>query len=370
MSEIDILSIHGDIQKQLTIEKDMKTAYIDKIDSYKSLKDNWTFSSSFNTVIDECIKEYQYKMEEISEYSSYYYLLHAQPIIEKYKTVISEPKKISFFNKKTSNPEYHTTKSKLIKEYLEMACNFADISHYIQKNQSDKNINAMSMDTCKECGGHDIDIQDAQIYICNNCGAQEECIGYDVSFKDITRVNISNKFIYDRRLHFKDCINQYQGKQTSVIDRKVYDDLVTCFENHELVVKGKEGYERFSKITKDHILLFLKDCGYAKHYEDITLIHCTLTGIKPDDISDLEQQLLSDFDDLSSLYTEKFIMTNRIDRKSFINSQYVLYHLLQKYKHPCKKEDFNILKTLERKALHDQICAELFGELGWNFSAT
>jgi hypothetical protein len=41
--------------------------------------------------------------------------------------------------------------------------------------------------------------------------------------------------------------------------------------------------------------------------------------------------------------------------------------LLRRHKYPCQKEDFNILKTIDRKYYHDEICSELFHDLGWNF---
>ena len=52
---------------------------------------------------------------------------------------------------------------------------------------------------------------------------------------------------------------------------------------------------------------------------------------------------------------------------NFFNNQYVLYQLLTKHGHPCDISEFNILKTVERKTYHDEICRELFRELGWNF---
>ena len=61
------------------------------------------------------------------------------------------------------------------------------------------------------------------------------------------------------------------------------------------------------------------------------------------------------------------LVGKKIDRKSFINVQYVLFQLLRRHKYPCKREDFNILKTLDRKAFHDDIMKELFEELNWNF---
>ena len=115
-----------------------------------------------------------------------------------------------------------------------------------------------------------------------------------------------------------------------------------------------------------HILLFLKELGYANHYENVHLIHHVLTGKKPHDISNLEDQLLDDFDILTDLYDKKY---KDINRKNFINTQYVLFQLLRRHKYPCKRQDFNILKTIDRKSFHDEVCKNLFEQLGWNFTA-
>jgi hypothetical protein len=111
--------------------------------------------------------------------------------------------------------------------------------------------------------------------------------------------------------------------------------------------------------------MFLKELEYTKHYENANLIHYNITGNKPDDIGYLEDSLLNDFDILTELYDKKF---KHLDRKNFINTQYVLFQLLLRHKHPCNKDDFNILKTVDRKTFHDEICKSLFEELGWNFS--
>ena len=95
------------------------------------------------------------------------------------------------------------------------------------------------------------------------------------------------------------------------------------------------------------------------------LIHYNFTDIKPDDISYLEEQLLDDFDILTDIYDKRF---KNINRKNFINTQYVLFQLLSRHRHSCKKEEFIILKTIDRKFFHDEICKELFEELGWNHS--
>ena len=154
---------------------------------------------------------------------------------------------------------------------------------------------------------------------------------------------------------------------TEDYSKKVYDDLEKQFELHHLLNGDKDTSKnvRFKNITKEHISLFLKELDYTKHYENINLIHYNLTGIKPDDIGYLEDKLLEDFDILTDLYDKNF---KHIDRKNFINTQYVLYQLLLRHKHPCTKEDFSILKTVDRKAFHDEVMKNLFEICGWNFS--
>jgi hypothetical protein len=44
----------------------------------------------------------------------------------------------------------------------------------------------------------------------------------------------------------------------------------------------------------------------------------------------------------------------------------VLYQLLRRHRHECNKEEFIILKTIDRKFFHDEICKVLFEEKGWN----
>jgi hypothetical protein len=112
-------------------------------------------------------------------------------------------------------------------------------------------------------------------------------------------------------------------------------------------------------------MMFLKELGYSKHYENVTLIHYNLTGKKPDDISHLEEKLLADFDMIVDVYDKHF--KNKVERVNFISTQYVLYQLLLKHRHPCKREDFVILKTMDRKIFHDSVCKQIFGILSWSF---
>ena len=155
-------------------------------------------------------------------------------------------------------------------------------------NNSSSSTSKKDKITCNNCNNNkDFDIEEGNIYICLHCSSQQFILRNVTSYKDINRINISTKYMYDRKIHFRDCINQYQGKQNSSISQEVYDDLIREFESHHLIEPcsdGKNSKERFKNITKEHISIFLKELSYTKHYENINLIHYNLTGIKPDDI--------------------------------------------------------------------------------------
>jgi hypothetical protein len=68
----------------------------------------------------------------------------------------------------------------------------------------------------------DFDIFEENTYICTKCYARQNVIKHSSSYTDIDRVNISSKYMYDPKIHFRDCIKQYQGKQNCTIPEKVY----------------------------------------------------------------------------------------------------------------------------------------------------
>jgi uncharacterized protein YihD (DUF1040 family) len=240
-----------------------------------------------------------------------------------------------------------------ISVYIHLARNYIDVNDTAQPKKGVRVV-------CSICKNDRFDVVNNTTHICQMCGNQKDLFNISPSFKDSSRINTSIRYTYKRKIHFKDCINQYQGKQNSSIGDDVYNNLRDKIAQYQL---------KMEDVTKDHILMFLKDDNNTKYYEDINLIYRTLTGKPVDDIGYLEDILVHDFNVLSDLYDKRFKQTNRIARKSFINTQYILFQLLKRHNHKCKREDFNILKTVDRKSLHEDILSELFDELGWNFTS-
>lgn len=361
--EIDIYSIDKKI-RDMWLKKQEEIIEIEQdIQDLESLLVE-NLSGYVKKDIQDKIIVLQEKKEDITKIldHQHFYTMEFYELVTNHQQ--SAPKKISFMSKaKDDNRD-----DILSKNYLEILkkynINYEDLEEHTKVAKKDKKV-------CSNCKAQDFIMSIEQnLEICENCGKQEEKSYKSLSYKDITRVNLSNKYTYERRIHFKDCMNQYQGKQNSTIDEKIYEDLETQFELHGLLNGDKNVPKkiRFENITKEHILLFLKETGHTKHYEDVVLIYHKMTGKKVDDISHLENQLMEDFDKISNLYDKKYKFTGKIDRKSFINTQYVLFQLLRRHRYPCKKEDFNMLKTLDRKAFHDEIVRDLFEALGFNFT--
>lgn len=296
------------------------------------------------------------------------YLLETVEIIEKYTKLLKRPIQMSFMGPvKPDNSEKH----QIIKDYLMIYAKYGNASDAQRAlpEENKKNANASDQPLCANsgCGSRDFDVID-QTTICNKCFAvQSSLTNPTSSYSDIDRINIASKYLYDRKIHFRDCILQFQGRQNVTIDKSVYEALENEFDKHHLLIgdAATPNHIRFCQITKDHISIFLKELRLSKHYENVQLIHYNLTGKPPPDIAHLEGKLLQDFENLTALYDQ---IHKKDTRKNFINTQYVLFQLLRRHKFDCDPSEFSILKTSERRDWHYSICKNLFSILNWNFT--
>lgn len=361
-SEFNILSIDSKILENFKKEKVLLDEYKESLQSVIRSLSLPEISTRVKNSLEKTRDELLERIDDINgDTSLNFYIAETAEILEQFRKILSAPLKINFFGRTNVK---NKDKEKICKQYLSIAEKYVTIE--ITKPISRKDRVVCKNEDCSN--KKDFDVLEGNRYVCLVCSAEQVVMKNVSSYKDIDRVNISSKYSYDRKIHFRDAINQYQGKQNSTIPAKIYNDLERQFELHHLLIGTKETSkkQRFKNITKEHVFIFLKDLEHTSHYENIHLIHYNMTGKKPDDISYLEDKLLEDFDLLTSCYDKMF---KHLDRKNFINTQYVLYQLLLKHKHPCRKEDFSILKTFDRKAFHDDIMKELFSELCWNFSS-
>lgn len=355
MVNIDVLAIDQLVRKTFEDEYGKLDEYREKLDFLDTSLKQPDLKRSVRSALVKAHDELQKYIENLEKHSDLnFYLVDIIPLIDRYQTILKTPIKLNFLGRPV---EENKEKKELTNRFLEIASKYVDID--VDKDAPPDKI------TCSNCGKRDFDINN-NVYVCRSCFVQKTVIKHGSSYDDINRINISSKYMYDRKIHFRDCIKQYQGKQNSTIKPEVYNDLDTEFIRNNLLIGNPVDTPkeiRYGKITKKLILLLLKELGYTKHYENVHLIHYNITGKPRNDISHLEEKLLDDFDVLTDLYDK---MYKNIKRKNFINVQYVFYELLCRHKHPCKKDDFVILKTTDRKCFHDDITKNLFETLNWN----
>jgi hypothetical protein len=359
-TNLDILTIDNSIITNFEEEIKKLVFYKSQLNELEITLSSQNVSQRFQKELKSSIDCIKNKIEDIETKRTYnFYIVETCEFLERYRKILQTPLKMSFMGKKNEN---NSEKNEIIKKYVNIAGKYKNIIVDFPIEPREVHCNNHTCENKKS-----FDIIDNSIYICLLCGSQQEILLHVSSYKDVNRINISTKYTYDRKVHFRDCINQYQGKQNCTIDPKVLSSLEDQFEKHHLLGDKKESIEvRFKNITKEHVFLFLKELNFTKHYENANLIYSQITGKKLDDIAYLEDKLLDDFDKFIEMYDKKFRNQPDFERSNLINSQYILYQFLMIYHHPCKKEDFSILKTLDRKAFHDEVTKVCFEELGWN----
>lgn len=368
--QFDILHIDEKIKK-IIIQENMKldeykTEYLELTNSINNKNQKNTEISDKNkkelNIKINILKKKIYELENDIPMAEYIYI--STPILEKYKKIIQTPVKVSFFNT-SKKDENHLSRNDFENKKIELMDEFYDIAKkYIQIKSYKKEISQRYI--C-DCGNQSNYTETQNKIICNDCSNVHSVQSIQTSFKDIDRVNLSQKYKYKKKVHFRDTVNQYQGKQNKRIDPKIFSILEEQFKIHNLVNNdGKTYFEKYSNITKEHIYMFLFETNNSNYYEDINMIHTHFTGIPCPDISDIEHLLYEDFDKVVDAYES----LEDIERIHFLNGQYILYQLLRRRKVKVKESDFDILKTRERLVEHDEIYQKVCMKLEWTFLPT
>ena len=209
--------------------------------------------------------------EEITKLSHnstlHMYLVESAEIVHKYKKVLSQPVKMSFMGPaKVSSNE----KSKLEDAYSTIYEKYHKFVHSMLADVVKKKTNATA-ESISECTTNGCDSTDFktinETVVCDKCSCVQASTISTTSYADIDRINVSTRYLYDRKVHFRDCILQFQGRQNVTIDKSVYDNLETEFDRHHLLVGDKNTpvHIRFSKITNEHISMFVKELRLSWH---------------------------------------------------------------------------------------------------------
>lgn len=299
-----------------------------------------------------------------------FYFLDTVELIQEYKQTLQTPIKIDFLTNNSPNDEDQNSKTEIIQKYIDKVKEYNVVEYPYLKTDNNLNL-SLKNKKCSQCKSSNLteSIEFVGVIICLNCGMQETTMNLANSIRlthnDAKRVNICSKYSYDKKSHFLNCINQYQGKHKSGIDQTTIERIEKELDKYNLIDHSKKNQQsKYRKVTKEHIFLFVKELKLTKCYGDINLIHHLITGHPLNDISHLTDKLLQDFDQFVQMHHKLF--PNESERKNF-NYQQLLYQLLLRHKYTCNPAEFNFLKTVDRRSFHDEICRTIFENLGWNY---
>ena len=254
-SEVDILAFHEEIITSFNNEEANLKKYQENLRSLAEILKNCNLLHSTRHGLIKAQKNLHVKINEIiTSRNKNFYLMETAELITTYEEILRKPKKVSFMGVVEENDD---NKTAIIQSYLEVARKYKpeNVPILVTENRT------KDCSICKKV----TDIVDIDGFsVCTVCGKETSIAASSSSYKDVERVNVGSKYTYDKRIHFRDCMNQYQGKQNSTIPQKVYTALEKQFELHGLLNKSGKRNERFKRITKNHVLLFLKETGNSK----------------------------------------------------------------------------------------------------------
>lgn len=353
---VNILEIDSKLRKHYEEESQKIPEYVETMDNIKLLLTK--YPQLRPRVVADMMRDYNLlkrKILAVQDFEFYYF--ETKAMIAEFENIIKTPVANSFFSSEKDNG-FEDRKKSLVNLY------FQKVLFYVPDG-FELNYVSKTKNNTKNCDSK-YSVVDESTSTCVCCFKESSKIVNNSSFVDNNRVNISSKYTYDRKIHFRDCINQYQGKQNTHIPSDVFKNLEKALINHR-VIPAKRTLDRFAKVSVSHIHMFLKSLNYTKYYDDAILIHSVITGVQPDNIEHLEEDLMKDFDAMLTEYDTHF---KTADRKNFINTQYVLYQLLRRHKHNCNKDHFVVMRTMsDRKTYHDRICKTIFAKFGWEFAS-
>lgn len=363
--DLDIIAIDNQIKLQFQNEKYKTPQYQDSLNNIiETIKITHTNNRIKHILIEEQKKLEEYIDDITHDKSLNFYLSDTTLLLHNYKYLMKQTVIVDFMNSRKITKS-SKEKNNIITTFINIARLYIDIDINVENNSKTGN----KHEKCNNCPNKkDFDIIDNNTYICLKCFSEQLIIQNVSSYRDIDRVNISTKYVYNRVIHMRDTIAQLQAKQNNTIEQKVYDDIEEQLILHHLILPANQAVnkiDRYKHINKDQILIFLKELNYSRHYENIHLIHYNITGKPPICISHLEDKILEDFNKILEVYDTMF---KDINRKNFICSNYILWQLLLKHKFTCKRDDFTTLKRIERKLFHDNIYSQIAAKLDFPFS--
>ena len=276
------------------------------------------------------------------------YKSSTEKLISRYKQLCTSEIK-SFTESSLSSVAIQEEKDNLIFSFVCIAQEYINIAGFFQKRKKVE---------CEKCR---IEMECTEnAYICPVCGKEVEILDDTPSFKDISRVNTTSRYIYVRDGHFIKAWREFQGIHpvTKAALKNGERCLLEEMQKHHLTEKT---------VTKDHLYTFLTEQGLGDNYENIHLLYSMITGIPCADFSEYYHETMYLFYQQERAYE----LVKDVSRDNSLIVNYKLLKVIQRLcyvhnlPHNYKKHDFFCLKTDNKRCEHDDVMEKAWNVLQW-----
>jgi len=209
---------------------------------------------------------------------------------------------------------------------------------------------------CPECKVELVLHESEGKYTCIQCGYCENIIVNSVVRNYKEPQGEPKGYAYKRINHFREVINQCQGRENTEIPEKVYEDIRVELNKNRLTTTDQ--------ITHEVLRTILFKIKYSSYYEHIPYILYKIASIHPPRFTRYQEaKLIKMFEQIQ----KPFEMFKPPDRKNFLSYYYVLYKFCELLELDNFSEGFKLLKSIANLKEHDQIWKKICTYLEWEF---
>jgi hypothetical protein len=314
--------------------------------------------STMNCTLDRDIRNLEEEIETVkSNKDQIDYILNVVPIFYKQARGVSEMDASELCNKpqvgimKYIEPgSFGGVKADILEEYLNVTDKYSGP------------VKALTVvdDTCKQCFNKMIVDKKESTLSCPTCGDSRWFFDIDApQWSD--SVEISTQFVYERVSHFKEHLNQFQGKEVKSIPEELIESIL--MEMRKMRIHPES-------LTSKKLISILKELKKSIYYNNINSILFKIAGKQPPQLSpQLEERLIA----LFRIIQKPFEDHKPKNRKNFFSYSYTIHKLLEiiaiKDSSVLKYIPyFQLLKSREKVMLQDDIWKKVCKSLGWKFT--
>ena len=289
--------------------------------------------------IENSVDEMDYYFKTSSLLQKYY---DENVALTKSKMTITD-----FFQK--SKQDNSDNKKKMFNTYMNL----------IDQNVSDVKTRKIHAYSC--CDRCDIEmlVDCNNMHVCPTCGEidvpmLEQDSRYQESYPSNTE---SQRYsVYQRKNHFKEWINQIQGRESNDVPQEVID--MVLLELHKI------RFENLALLEQSHVRKILKKLNLSRYYENTFHIINRINGLPPPTLSrDTEDQLVKLFKQIE----EPFEMFKSENRKNILRYSYILYKFCELLELDDFLRCFRLLKNRNKLIQQDEIWKKICEYNQWEF---